>query len=357
MPKLLEFIVQKSSVSPRVKWIVSSRNDTNIERRLRLVDSGARLSLELKENAEQVSRAVDTYIDYYIQELTEIQYDKRLLDSVREKMRRKANGTFLWVSLVINELKDVMSWEVLQVLDEVPLELRDVYHRMIQQIKQLQRQKPELCRQVLSIVIAAYRPLHLQELYVLSGLPTQVPDINQSTAAIVKMCGSFLTIRDDTVYIIHQSAKDFLCQEASPEIFPCGVEDVHYSIFLRSLETMTISKTLRRDIYSLRALGYPIEQVKQPDPDPLAAIRYSCIYWVDHLYAWNSNSCVNYKVDLQDKGIVDMFIKTKYLHWLEALSLCRSMSKGVLSMAKLEAVIQVILGPVFYLRIVHVDIT
>jgi hypothetical protein len=52
-----------------------------------------------------------------------------------------------------------------------------------------------------------------------------------------------------------------------------------------------------------------------------------------------------------------MFIKTKYLHWLEALSLCRSMSKGVLSMAKLEAVIQVILGPVFYLRIVHVDIT
>jgi hypothetical protein len=76
-------------------------------------DSGARLSLDLKENAEQVSRAVDTYIDYYIQELTEIQYDKRLLDSVREKMRRKANGTFLWVSLVINELKDVMSWEVL----------------------------------------------------------------------------------------------------------------------------------------------------------------------------------------------------------------------------------------------------
>jgi hypothetical protein len=95
---------------------------------------------------------------------------------------------------------------------------------MIQQIKQLQRQNPELCRQVLSIVIAAYRPLHLQELYILSGLSTQVPDINQSTAAIVKMCGSFLTIRDDTVYIIHQSAKDFLSQEASLEIFPCGVE-------------------------------------------------------------------------------------------------------------------------------------
>jgi hypothetical protein len=354
MPKLLEFIVQKSSISPRVKWIISSRNDNNIERRLRLDHSGARLSLELKENAEQVSRAVDTYIDYCLQELTEIQYDKRLQDSVREKMRRKANGTFLWVSLVIKELKDVMSWEVLQVLDEVPLELRDIYHRMIEQIKQLQRQYPELCRQVLSIVIAAYRPLHLQELYVLSGLPAQVSDINQSTMAIVKMCGSFLTVRDDSVYIIHQSAKDFLSQEASPDIFPCGVEDVHYSIFLRSLETM--SKILRRDIYNLRALGCPIEQVEQPDPDPLVASRYSCVYWVDHLWDWNTNSSADHNVDLQDRGTVDIFISKKYLYWLEALSLCRSTSKAVLSMAKLEAVIQVILRLVFYLCIAHANL-
>ena len=178
LPKLLDFIVQKSSVSPRVKWVVSSRNDTNIERRLRFDDFGTRLSLELKENAEQVSRAVSAYIDYRLSELAEIQHDKLLRDSVREKMQRKANGTFLWVSLVIQELKDVMSWEVLQVLDEVPTELKDVYRRMVEQIKRLRRQYPELCRQVLSIVITAYRPLHLQELYVLSGLPTQVQNVN-----------------------------------------------------------------------------------------------------------------------------------------------------------------------------------
>ena len=44
LPKLLDCIVQKSSVSPLVKWIVSSRNDTNIERRLRLNNSGTRRS-------------------------------------------------------------------------------------------------------------------------------------------------------------------------------------------------------------------------------------------------------------------------------------------------------------------------
>src|SRR5205814_204663 len=143
----------------------------------------------------------------------------------------------------------------------------------------------ELCRQVLSIVVTAYRPLHLQELHVLSGLPAQVQDVNQSTATIVKMCGSFLTIRNDNIYIIHQSAKDFLSKEASHDLFPCGIRDIHYSIFSKSLQVM--SRTLRRDIYSLRVLGYSIERVEQPDPDPLAASRYSCIYWVDHLCDWN----------------------------------------------------------------------
>lgn len=94
-------------------------------------------------------------------------------------------------------------------------------------------------------------------------------------------------------------------------------------------------------MYSLGALGYPIEWVNQPDPDPLAASRYSCIYWVDHLFDWNSHSCTNQRVDLQDAGAIEDFVKKKYLYWLEALSLCRGMSDGVVSMAKLEALLHV----------------
>lgn len=35
-----------------------------------------------------------------------------------------------------------------------------------------------------------------------------------------------------------------------------------------------------------------------------------------------------------------MFVRKKYLYWLEALSLCRSMPEGVFAMAKLEALFQ-----------------
>jgi hypothetical protein len=344
LPKLLDFIVRISSIRSCAKWIVSSRSEAHIEQRLQLNDSGIiRLSLDLKENAAQVSRAVDTYINCCLLKLPEIEHDIHLQDSIREKMQQKANGTFLWVSLAMRELKEAMAWEVLQVLEEVPIELKDLYRRMIQQIKQLRRKYPELCRQVLSTVLATYRPLHLQELYVLSGLPTQVQDVNQATAAIVKMCGSFLTIREDIVYIIHQSARDFL-SEASHDLVPSGIGNVHQCIFTRSLQVM--SRTLRRDMYSLCAPGYSAKRIKTPDPDPLAASRYPCIYWIDHLCDWNPSPSTDNEVDLQEGGAVESFLKQRYLYWLEALSLCKNMSKGVVSMAKLEIFMQVIYNPI-----------
>jgi hypothetical protein len=81
----------------------------------------------------------------------------------------------------------------------------------------------------------------------------------ESVKEIIGFCGSFLTLREDTVYFVHQSAKDFLLEQAHNEVFPDGSEAVHRMIFLRSLSIL--SKSLCRDIYSLEAPGYPIENV------------------------------------------------------------------------------------------------
>jgi hypothetical protein len=210
---------------------------------------------------------------------------------------------------------------------------------MIKQIRE--SGDSELCIQILSSIATVYEPITLSELTSLVEMLDDISDDIESLQEIVSLCGSFLTIRKDTIYFVHQSVKDYLLTKASDEIFPSGIKETHHEIFLRSLEV--ISRTLRRDVYSLHALGYPIERVKQPAPDPLAASRYSCIYWIDHLYEWISSSCAKHdEIDLQDDGPVDRFLRQRYLYWLEALSLCRSMSKGVVSIAKLEALLQVI---------------
>jgi hypothetical protein len=337
LPKLLDFIAQKSAISSRVKWIVSSRNWPDIEERLERAGHKVKLSLEL--NAESVSTAVSIFIEQKVSQLAEEKrYDVKTRDAVLEHLASNANDTFLWVSLVCRSLETTSKRNVLKKLESFPPGLDSLYERMMQQISR--SDDAELCKQMLASIALVYRPITLEELAALVEQLEDIADDPESIREIISLCGSFLTLREGTIYFVHKSARDFLFTKAFNEIFPSGRELVHYAIFSRSLQIM--SRTLRRDMYSVRALGYPIERVKQPDPDPLAASRYSCIYWIDHLCDWDRGSSANHGIDLQDGGAVDTFIRKKYLYWLEALSLCRSMSNGVVSIAKLEALIQVI---------------
>ena len=138
---------------------------------------------------------------------------------------------------------------------------------------------------------------------------------------------------------MHQSARDFLFAKTYDETFPDGSEVVHQAIFLRSLAML--SKTLHRDMYSLEAPGYPIENVQLLRADPLAVLRYPCISWIDHLCDSKPNYLADRAGNLQVLGAVDDFLREKFLYWLEGLSLCKSVGNGVILIEKLWSLVQV----------------
>ncbi|KAK4148615.1 hypothetical protein C8A00DRAFT_19583, partial [Chaetomidium leptoderma] len=104
------------------------------------------------------------------------------------------------------------------------------------------------------------------------------------------------------VWACDQSAMDFLLKQVRDEIVPSGIDVRHHTIFSQSLRVMR--KTLRRDIYNLGAPGFSINKVEPPDPDPLAAVLYSCVYWLDHDCGPETNA----KNDLRDGGRTDTFL-------------------------------------------------
>jgi hypothetical protein len=326
LPKLLKLINQHSAAG-RIKWILSSRNKIDVERDLRISESDTRLSLELKENAEQIGCAVDAYIKYRVAELAAHWHDLSLQKYAQQTLRTKAQSTFLWAALVVQELRKANSWNVKAILDEVPAGLNKLYDRMMQQIAQLERNDPKFCRQLLVTILTTYRPLSLAELGILSGLPANISRNSENLTKIAKLCGSFLTIRNNTVYFVHQSAKDYLLEKALSQLVFSDIAEIHHDIYLRSIEEMT--SVLRRDIYDSRHPGTHVHEIVQPGPDPLHAIRYSCIYWVDHLK--NANT----KTDVQNGGKVQQFLEEKYLYWLEALALLEAISQGISSISKL----------------------
>ncbi|KAL7956343.1 hypothetical protein V8C34DRAFT_326371 [Trichoderma compactum] len=254
LSNLLEFVNQASR-SSRAKWIETLEDAMH----------GVRLCLELNESL--VSAAVQSFIRYKIQHLTEKKrYDKYTQIEIEQYLMSNAHGTFL-----------VRPRHTLQTLKSYPSGLDPLYKRMMQNIHDAFDAE------------IVYRPSHNDNNY-------------DELKEIIGFCGSFLTIREETIYFIHQSAKDFLLEKAPDQILALGIEHQHHTIFSRSLNQL--SKMLHRDIYSLSLPGFSIEHVSSPDPDPLAPIRYSCIY--------------------RSEDIIITFFERKYLYWLEALSLLRS---------------------------------
>jgi hypothetical protein len=337
LPKLLDFVAKQSSASFRIKWIVSSRNWPEIEGRLEQAGHKVRLSLEL--NAASVSIAVQSFIEQRVFKLAQQnRYDVRTKRAVLEHLGSNANDTFLWVALVCQHLQSTAKRNVLRKLELFPPGLDALYERMMQQISKTD--DAELCKQVLAAVALVYRPITLKELVTLVEPLKDVTD-DAELQEIIGLCGSFLTLREQTVYFVHQSAKDFLLAKAAQDVFPARPEAAHRAIFAKSLQMM--STTLRRDVYGLKALGTPINDVRIPEPDPLAALRYSCVYWIDHLCDSTSPSYREESFGPLVRDSITTFVRQKYLYWLEALSLCKAVPKGVASMTRLDAAIKVML--------------
>lgn len=125
-----------------------------------------------------------------------------------------------------------------------------------------------------------------------------------------------LTVRDAAVYFVYQSAREFLLEQASDQLFPHGVKRGTSQDFLAVAPGNEIMRqTLRRNIYSLGAPGFPVDQVQKPEPDPLAAAWYSCLHWVDHLYDCytSQNTTTDCGNNFKDRGLVEDFIKENYL--------------------------------------------
>ncbi|KAF2626214.1 hypothetical protein BU25DRAFT_492343 [Macroventuria anomochaeta] len=130
LPKLLHFLAKYSFAS--------------------FQQAGHNLSLEL--NAKSVAAAVDIFIKQEVDQLAQEKQNKANVRSgVLQQLTSNANGTFLWVALVCQDLKATPKWNVLKKIALFPPRLDSLYRWMMQQIskhEQDMRDANELTRLV-----------------------------------------------------------------------------------------------------------------------------------------------------------------------------------------------------------------
>lgn len=329
---LIKLITTSLALSDKVKWLVSSRPTVELK-----TPDTAGFLVEL--GAQRLEAPVNAYIDHKLSILkTREGYDDRVLAEIADEVRRRAENTFLWVSLVFKELdagvedlNPVHGSYALKIVKEIPSGLSKLYNHMLVKIEKGMRGDPQHCKNALVAIVLAYRPLTLAEFGVLAGLP-----LNMDPQTVARKCGSFLTVKHKTVYLIHQSAKDYLDENYTSMLQPAGVVQGHADIVGRAISAM--SSTLRQNIYHL---DFDTESwnITPPNPDPLAPIRYSCIFWARHLCFLGGEN-PGYLKELTDEGVLG-FLEEHLLHWLESLSLLKKVSDGKRSIRKLLHVAQV----------------
>ena len=335
--ELIELISTSLTLSSKVKWLVSSRPEVDIGAKLK--NPGTSRIVEL--DAQNMEAPVNAYIDYKLSTLkTKPGYDDvSVLNAVSNEVRQRAGNTFLWVALAFQELEQKHGGYAVETIKEMPRGLSALYNHMMIRIEKGEMIKPQDCKKVLVVTSLAYRPLSVSELAALTGLRLGI------TRSAVEECRSFLITNDQTVYLIHKSAKDYLNLNHESRLQQGGAIQGHMDISNRSIDAMS---KLRKNIYALPHLGSESGDITVPSPDPLEGLRYSCGYWVSHVCQVHSQLDL-YQVeqfkenvfDLHDNGRVHMFLKEHFLHWLEALSLMGEVSLSIQMIIELEKICMV----------------
>lgn len=166
------------------------------------------LAAFIKERVEKLSRSR--------------QWSSSLEDKVKRELKNKAGGTFLWISLILEELSETTSnVRIHQKIMQLPSTLYEVYDRILDNIR---GEDIEDTVFILQLLVAARRPLTVGELamaYILKlnqdkGEIGLSEDMWNDAKDVFQYCGALVyhDKQTDTVNFVHQSVKDYLTDRA-----------------------------------------------------------------------------------------------------------------------------------------------
>ena len=143
-----------------VKVLITSRPYPYIENDMRnFKDIRLRLEDEVKKLDADISRVIESRLED-LRSITDC--DEEKLAFIRSRMIAGSDHTFLWLSIVFDLLEkdpEGSKSSIEKVLSDLPTALYDLYDRILKE-----QLNSELTVKVLSIILAAYRPLTLAEI-------------------------------------------------------------------------------------------------------------------------------------------------------------------------------------------------
>ena len=256
----------------RMKLLLTSRNELAIEQRLKGCPN-----LSLEANHLQVEYSVKKFIDIKIEQLRKRKgYSRQLCEFIKDTLRERAEGTFLWVALACRELSKptVLSINTKSVLLKLPSGLVPLYRRILEQVLSFEDEEfAEHAKAILRSMVIAFRPLALLEL----GIAARLPDEHREDIVLIeeylKVCGSLVTIRDNVAYFVHQSAKTFILTNGLGQVLSMDISADHQFLALNCFDYISGKLACEQRRFSESA-GGEVHHTR---------LEYPTLFWTEHV--------------------------------------------------------------------------
>jgi hypothetical protein len=217
-----------------LKMLVSGRPYLNTKYRFQALTSGVPYNAYFAFENQPLGFGWDTILHHETNQLPLSEEVKQHLQKELLKIQTTSR-TFLWLKLMFDQLKYNLSLEgaakekINEFLSQPPNSLYDAYEKLLSR-----SQDQRAARRLLCIVLGASEPLSLAEmktaLAVANGdkdLPEEELDFsarNSFLKMISALCGLFITVVDSKIYLLHQTAKEFLLGSNDGQISRTGWE-------------------------------------------------------------------------------------------------------------------------------------
>jgi len=143
-----------------------------------------------------------------------------LRSTVAETLLKKADGMFLWVKLMLDDLKRAATDdETIQRLDDLPHGLEEAYRHILHRLTTtLDKRQIKLVQILLTLAVTCGRPLEEEELrwaYAMVVKPASESNIELFLLRlppdqIIDVCGGLLVFTGSVFNVVHGSIKEFL---------------------------------------------------------------------------------------------------------------------------------------------------
>ncbi|KAJ5502883.1 hypothetical protein N7463_005757 [Penicillium fimorum] len=220
----LDKLYRRDNSKSVLKFLVTSRPYVYIQREFQPLKNRApeiHLSGEDDVETEKIANEINLVIQARVEEMGDrLRLDNHERVFLRNQLLLISHRTYLWVTLIFDVIENSISYtntKVKEIIRTLPRTVDEAYESIL-------ARSPDQAKaqRLLHIVVSAVRPLTLKEMRIALAIgPTDrtYEDLDLESeirfpTMVRNLCGLFVTIIDSQIYLLHQTAKEFLVKKA-----------------------------------------------------------------------------------------------------------------------------------------------